>query len=70
MKISIYKTITYRIVASLITGLVAYSLGLNFNWAATLSLVELLIKPIVYFIHEEVWKKTLKNEKYFNKRTV
>jgi len=59
VKISIYKTITYRIIASITTGIVAYSLGLSFNWAATLSLMELIIKPFIYFIHEEVWKKII-----------
>ncbi len=60
MKISIYKTISYRIIASLTTGIVAYSLGLPLTWATTLSLMELLIKPFIYFIHEEVWGKITK----------
>lgn len=61
MKVSLYKTITYRILASIVTGIVAYLLGLSFNWAATLSLMELVIKPFIYFIHEEVWKKIISN---------
>lgn len=56
MKISLYKTISYRLIASTTTGIVAYSLGLTPNWAMTLSIMELLIKPFIYFIHEEVWK--------------
>jgi uncharacterized membrane protein len=59
VKISLYKTITYRILASIVTGITAYLLGLSLNWAAMLSIMELLVKPFVYFLHEEVWKKIL-----------
>ena len=53
----IYKTISYRILGSLTTVFISIILGLSINWAVLLGVGELILKPILYFIHELVWDK-------------
>lgn len=53
----IAKTITYRIISTIITILLTLSLGLSFKWAAIFGLGELILKPIIYYLHEMVWSK-------------
>lgn len=59
MRTSIYKTISYRLIASITTGTISLLLGLPFSWAISLTIIELIIKPLIYFIHEEVWEKII-----------
>lgn len=59
----ILKTITYRILGTLTTVLTAYMLGATIEVSALLGLGELLIKPILYFIHERVWYKYIRLKK-------
>ena len=67
LKRHILKTITYRILGTLVTVLSAYLLGVTIEVSTLLGLGELLLKPIVYFIHERIWyryiKYGLKNKK-------
>ena len=49
------KTITYRIVATLITITTAYCLNVPLEVSALLGAGELLIKPLFYFLHERLW---------------
>ena len=53
----IAKTITYRIISTIITILLTLSLGLPLKWAAIFGLGELILKPIIYYLHEIVWSK-------------
>ncbi len=67
IKRHIAKSITYRILGTMTTvGLTVLS-GLPLKWAALVGLGELVIKPILYFLHERVWyrwsKYGLKKEK-------
>jgi uncharacterized membrane protein len=55
MKRHIAKTITYRILATAITIVTAYSLGVNLEMSALLGVGELIVKPVFYFFHERVW---------------
>jgi len=57
INIQIYKTISYRILGSLTTVVLSLILGLEINWAVILGLGELLLKPILYFLHESLWEK-------------
>jgi uncharacterized membrane protein len=34
--------------------------GLEFRWAAMVGISELIIKPIIYFLHERFWYKFIK----------
>lgn len=63
LKRHILKTITYRILGTLITVLSAYLLGVTIEISTLLGLGELLLKPIVYFIHERIWFKYIKLKK-------
>ncbi len=57
IKRHIAKSITYRILGTMTTvGLTVLS-GLPLKWAALVGVGELVIKPILYFLHERVWYK-------------
>jgi uncharacterized membrane protein len=49
------KTITYRILGTLTTIIAAYCIGGSLKVASLLGLGELIIKPVIYFLHERVW---------------
>ena len=64
----VFKTISYRIIGSLSTVLIALMIGIPIQWSGLIGLGELTIKPIIYFLHERVWYKYIKfgvyQEKY------
>ena len=54
----ILKTITWRIVATSITFVVAYILtGGSFEIAGSIGLLDASIKMISYYAHENIWDK-------------
>jgi uncharacterized membrane protein len=63
LKRHILKTISYRILGTITTFSVSYVLTGSVKIASTLGVTELLIKPIVYFLHERVWYKFVKFKK-------
>jgi len=56
----VLKTISYRILGTLITVTAAYSLGASIEMSSLLGVGELAIKPLVYFLHERFWYKFIK----------
>jgi len=56
----IAKTISYRIVSTLIGFVIMYIVSGSIKVGATFSIVELLYKPLQYYIHERVWYKYIK----------
>lgn len=54
------KTVTYRILGTLITIIAAYFIGGSLKVASLLGLGELLLKPVIYFLHERVWYRYIK----------
>jgi uncharacterized membrane protein len=63
----IIKTISYRFLATFTTMAVAYYLGASLEISSLLGIGEIIIKPIIYFIHERIWYKSkflIKNENY------
>ena len=54
------KTITYRILGTLTTVIAAYIIGGSLKVASLLGLGELVLKPVIYFLHERVWYKYIK----------
>jgi uncharacterized membrane protein len=60
LKRHILKTITYRILGTSFTILVAFLIGGSLEVASLLGLSELLFKPLLYFFHERVWFKYIK----------
>jgi len=55
VKRHIAKTITYRLLGTLVTGIVSFMLIGDLKLSAAIGVAELLIKPMTYFIHERVW---------------
>jgi uncharacterized membrane protein len=60
VKRHILKTISYRIIGTLTTVIVAYLLGTSLEVSSLLGLGELILKPILYFLHERVWFKHIR----------
>lgn len=56
----ILKTISYRLLGTLITVTTAYLLGASVQMSSLIGIGELLIKPIVYFLHERMWYKFIR----------
>lgn len=57
LKRHILKTITYRILGTSFTILVAFLIGGSLETASLLGLSELIFKPLLYFVHERMWFK-------------
>jgi hypothetical protein len=56
----ILKTITYRILGTMTTVLVAYVLGASVELSSLIGVGELMLKPVIYFFHERVWYNFIK----------
>jgi len=56
----ILKTVSYRIIGTLTTVTVAYSLGVPLEISSMLGMGELLLKPVIYFLHERMWYKWIR----------
>jgi len=56
----IAKTISYRVVSTGIGFLFVYFATGSFKVGAAFSLIELVYKPIQYYLHERVWYKFIK----------
>lgn len=57
VKRHIAKAISYRMVGSAQTILIGYLLTGSLVVSSTMGVIELVIKPIIYFFHERVWYK-------------
>jgi uncharacterized membrane protein len=56
----IAKTLTWRIIASLDTFIIAWLITGKMDWASAIAGVEVLTKMILYYGHERVWYKYIK----------
>lgn len=56
----ILKTISYRILGTLTTVATAYLLGASLELSSILGVAELVVKPLIYFVHERVWYKNIR----------
>ena len=63
LKRHILKTISYRILGTLITVIIAYSLGASLKVSSMLGVGELVLKPVIYFLHERLWYKYIRIKK-------
>lgn len=55
--IDILKTITYRILGTSVTFGIGFISTGNLNVAVALGFSDLVLKPLVYFIHERLWHR-------------
>ena len=56
-KRSIAKTISWRVVASIITGVVTFFLTGRLDFAGTVGLADTLVKFLIYYVHERMWAR-------------
>lgn len=54
------KTITYRILGTITTTLITFYFTGNWIVSGSVGAVELIIKPLNYFLHERIWYKYIK----------
>jgi len=62
---SIIKAITYRLLSSFVTCLILYFFFRDASLSISVGLVDLLLKIVVFYVHERIWVKidTKKKEK-------
>jgi uncharacterized membrane protein len=56
----IAKAITYRVVGTLTTFTISYIFTGSIALSSAIGIVELIVKPVNYFIHERVWYKFIR----------
>lgn len=54
------KAITWRIIASIVTAIIAYAFGLPPKAVGAVFVADLIIKFVLYYIHERIWYKHIK----------
>jgi uncharacterized membrane protein len=54
------KAVTYRMVGTLTTFIISYIFTGSIVVSSAIGVVELLVKPLNYFIHERVWYTYIK----------
>lgn len=54
---SLIKTVSYRILGTAITVACAWLLTRRVDLVVILGVIELVIKPIFYYLHERVWNQ-------------
>lgn len=60
IKRHIAKSISYRFIGTITTIILTVSAGLPLKWAGIVGLGELVLKPVIYFLHERAWYKWIK----------
>jgi uncharacterized membrane protein len=56
----IAKTISYRVVSTLIGFLIMWAATGSVKMGAAFGVAELVYKPIQYYLHERIWYKYIK----------
>ena len=56
-KRSIAKTVSWRVVATIITGVVTYFLTGRLDFAVTVGLADTFVKFFIYYAHERMWTR-------------
>ena len=54
------KAVTWRIVASTITALIAFAFGLPAKAIGAVFFVDLVLKFVLYYYHERLWYKYIR----------
>ena len=60
IKRHIGKAISYRFLGTLQTIIISYLFTGNFVISSSIGVVELCVKPVIYFLHERAWYKWIK----------
>jgi len=56
----IAKTISYRVLSTLIGFLIMWTISGSIKVGAAFGVAEIVYKPIQYYIHERIWYKYIK----------
>jgi uncharacterized membrane protein len=56
----IAKTISYRVISTLIGFLIMWAVSGSVKVGAAFGVAELVYKPIQYYLHERIWYKWIK----------
>ena len=56
-KRSFAKAFSWRVIASTDTFLISWLITGKLTWAGTITLLEILTKTLLYYIHERGWNK-------------
>ncbi|MFK7784142.1 MAG: DUF2061 domain-containing protein [Crocinitomicaceae bacterium] len=59
-RVSLLKTISWRVIGTLDTMLISYILTGELSLAVSIGSVEVVSKMILYYLHERAWIKLLK----------
>lgn len=54
---SALKALSYRVVGTLTTGILAFAVTGDLSVSLTIVAIEPLVKTIVYYLHERVWQQ-------------
>jgi uncharacterized membrane protein len=57
-KRSMVKSLSWRILAGIITGCVAMVMTGQLEFAAKIGLADTSVKLLIYFLHERIWNKS------------
>ena len=60
-RILIIKTISWRIIATLVTGLVTWTLTGSLELGALVGGLDAVVKMVLYYLHERLWLRELKS---------
>jgi uncharacterized membrane protein len=64
----IAKTISYRIISTLVGFILLWAMSGSIKIGAAFGVVELVYKPLQYYIHERVWYRYIKYGLYDDKK--
>ena len=57
LKVPLYKTVTYRICGSVTSAAITYFITGDIKVSSAIGVGDLLLKPIIYFVHELIWQR-------------
>ena len=58
-KRSFTKALSWRFIASLDTFLISYIITGKLSWAGSITLLEIITKTVLYYLHERGWNKII-----------
>ena len=58
-KRSFTKALSWRFFASLDTFLISYIITGKLSWAGSITLLEIITKTVLYYLHERGWNKII-----------
>ena len=59
-KTALLKTLTYRLLGSLVGFIVTWKITSNWYVSLGVSVADLIVKPVIYFLHELLWSRLRK----------